>query len=29
MLRIDFEERRSKGPDTAAGRPRVRDHAQV
>lgn len=29
MLRIDFEERRSKGPHTAAGRPRIRDHAQV
>jgi len=29
VLRIDIEERRSEGPGTAAGRPRVRNHAQV
>lgn len=29
MLRIDFEERRPEGPNSAAGRPCVRNNAQV
>jgi len=29
VLRIHFEERRAKRPDTAVGRPRIRHHAQV